>query len=72
MEVPRQGVEWELQLLVYATAVWDPSSQQRWDQTCNLMVTSWICFCCAAMGTPEKYIFVYAAQPLVFCCSSLT
>ena len=38
MQVPRLGAEWELQLLAYATATWDPShvcdlhhsSQQRW------------------------------------------
>ena len=25
------------------------------DRTCNLMVPSWICFCCAMMGTPEGF-----------------
>ena len=38
-----------------------PQPQQHWilnplnkarDQTCNLIVPSWICFCCAMMGTP--------------------
>ena len=41
------------------------SSWQHWilnplreakDQTRNLMVPSWICFCCAIMGTPECYL----------------
>ena len=28
------------------------------DQTHNLMVPSWICYCCAMLGTPRKdYIF---------------
>ena len=40
------------------------SSQQRWvlnplsetrDQTCNLMVPSWIRFCCARTGTPVNF-----------------
>ena len=71
MEVPRLGVELELQLLAYttATAMRDPSricdlhlsSWQCWifnplsrarDRTCILMDTSWVCFCCATMGTP--------------------
>ena len=38
------------------------SSQQRWilnplsearNRACNLMVPSWICFCCARTGTPR-------------------
>ena len=72
MEVPRLGIESELQLLAYttATAMPDPSrlcdlhqnSQQCWilnplskarDQTCELMDTSWIRFCCTMMGTPS-------------------
>ena len=69
MEVPRLGVQWELQLQATATAMLDPScvfnlhhsSQQHWilnplrearDQTCNLMVPSWIHFRCAMTGTP--------------------
>ena len=40
----------------------DPLSEAR-DRTYNLMVTSWICFCCATAGTPH----------LVFCsaCTNL-
>ena len=43
------------------------SSQQCWtlnplskarDRTRNLMVPSWICFCCAMMGTPQSLLFV--------------
>ena len=74
MEVPRLGVESELQLWAYttATATSDPScicdlhnsSQQRRiinplsesrDQTCILMDTSWIRFCCTTMGTPVSF-----------------
>ena len=74
MEVPRLGVESELQLLAYATATatQDPSyicdlhhilrqcqipyplSEAR-DQTCILMDTSRIHFCCATMGTPRMH-----------------
>ena len=76
MEVPRLGVESELQPLAYTTAIAMPdpshvcnlhlSAQQRWilnsmsearDQTCNLMVPSWICFCCATTGTPGRPFF---------------
>ena len=76
MEVPRLGVESELQLPAYtiATATRDPScvcdlhhsSWQCWilnplsearDQTCNLMVPSWICFHCTMMGTLRLLIF---------------
>ena len=35
MEVPRLGVKLELQLLAYATAMWDPS------HICNLCHSSW-------------------------------
>ena len=72
MEVPRLGVESELQLPAYAaaTATWDPSyvydhSWQRWilnplsearDQTRILMDTSWVCSCCTTMGTLERPI----------------
>ena len=67
IEVPRLGVESELQLPPYTTAaaVQDPnlhpSSWQRRilnslsearDRTCNLMVSSWIRFCFAMTGTP--------------------
>ena len=43
------------------------SSQQCWilnalrkarDQTCNLMVPSWICFCCTMTGTPKNSLIV--------------
>ena len=46
------------------------SSQQRWilnplsearDGTCNLMVPSQICFCCAATGTPKVAILINAS-----------
>ena len=71
LEIPRLGVQLELQLPAYttATATQDPccisdlhhSSQQcqilnllseARDQTCNLMVPSWIRFCCITIGTP--------------------
>ena len=71
MEVPRLGVQSELQLPAYttATATGDPShvcnlhhsSQQclilnllieARDRTRNLMVSSWIHFCCTTKGTP--------------------
>ena len=74
MEVPRLGVETELQLpaTAIATAREDPScvcdlhhsSRQCWtlnplseasNRSCNLMVTSQICFCCATMGTPPFF-----------------
>ena len=70
MEVPRIGVELEVQLLAYtkATAAQDPSSVcdlhhssrqcqiinplcEARDQTHNLMVTSWIRFCCTTRET---------------------
>ena len=71
MEVPRPGVQSQLQLPAYAraTATPDPShildlhhsswqcripnplSEAR-DRTCNLMVPSQMCFCCAMTGTP--------------------
>jgi len=74
MEVPRLGVQSELQLLAYATAtampdlscvcklhhsswqsrILNPLSEAR-DRTCNLMVPSRICFCCAIMGTPRSF-----------------
>ena len=72
MEVPRLGVELQLQLLAYTvvtatqdvSCLCDPhqSLRQSWilnplrearDRTCNLMVTSWICFCCTTTGTPK-------------------
>ena len=74
MEVPRRGAELELELLACTTAtamqdlshntayttaqVPNPLSEAR-DQTCILMVTRWICFHCATMGTPRLFIFVY-------------
>ena len=62
MEVPRLGVEWELQPLAYTTA-----HQQRWilnplskarGGTCVFMDASQIPFCCATMGTPAQGISV--------------
>jgi len=83
MEVPRPGVESELQLTAYAsaTAMPDPShtcdlhhsSRQRWilnplseanDQTCNLMVPSWILFCYAMVGTP---VYLFFTLSRLFC-----
>ena len=76
MEVPRLGVERELQLPAYTTAtampdlshvcdlhhssgqhqILNPLSKAR-DQTRNLTVPSWICFCCFITGTPcELYL----------------
>ena len=69
MEVPRLGVESELQWQAYATATWDLSHtcdlhhssrqlqilnplREARDQSCNLMVPSWIRFHCATTGTP--------------------
>ena len=66
MEVPRLGVQLELQLpaIATATATPDPSCVSLWqhqipdplskarDQTSILMDTSWIYFCCATEGTP--------------------
>ena len=40
---------WQCQIL-------NPQSEAR-DWTCNLMVTSWICFLCATMGTPKIALF---------------
>ena len=36
------------------------------DQTCNLMVPSWICFCCAMTGTPAMKYFKVKAHTLLF------
>ena len=82
MEVPRLGVESELQLLAYTTAIsrqdlscvctLHRSSRQcqilnllseARDRTHNLMVPSWIRFCCAMMGTPCSHIL----NPLRHC-----
>ena len=71
VEIPRLGIQSELQLLAYTIATAMPdlspvcnlhhSSGQCWilnplskagDGTRNLMVPSWIRFCCATMGTP--------------------
>ena len=55
MEIPKLGVELELQLPTYTTAtampIPNPLSKAR-DQTCILMDTSRIRFCCAMTGTP--------------------
>jgi len=80
MEVPRLGVELELQLPAYTTAtatqdlscICNPyhSSRQRWilnplievrDRTHNLLVPSWICFCCTTMGTRYQSLFLSMA-----------
>ena len=80
MEVPRLGVQWELQLP--ATATQDPShvcdlqhsSQQHWiinplsearDRTCNLMITSQIHFCCTTMGTLARLHYSLMLSPLL-------
>ena len=69
MEIPRLGVELELQLPAYTIATWDPScilNLYHSSEQCHilqplskarnlthiLMDTSWICFCCATVGTP--------------------
>ena len=48
MEIPRLGVQTELQLPAYTTTR---------DWTCILMDTSWIRFCWAMIGTPDLSIF---------------
>ena len=75
MEVPRMGVKLKLQPLATATPepsrVCDPhhSSQQcrilnplseARDQTCILMDTSQIHFCCATTGTPRHWVLYLA------------
>ena len=75
MEVPRLGVQLELQLPAYTTAtitrdpscvcdlhhssrqsqILNPLSEAR-DQTCNLMVLSWIHFLWTTTGTPEHIL----------------
>ena len=59
------------------------SSQQHWirnplskdrDQTCNIMVPSWIHFCCATTGSPFFFVivvgffclFVFRAAPMAY------
>ena len=74
MEVPRLGVESELQLLAYttATATRDPSRVCHLhpsSEQCQILnslseVPSQICFCCATMGTPEKKL-MYLENRLV-------
>ena len=62
MEVPRLGAELELQLPAYTTAtaiqhwILNPLREAR-DGTRNLMVTSWICFCCTTTGTPIAHSY---------------
>ena len=70
MEVPRLGVESELQLPAFktATATSDPSRISDLHHTsrqCQMLnpltearVTSWICFCWTIMGTPEILNFI--------------
>ena len=69
MEVPRLGVQSELQLTAYTTAtamcdlscIWDSSEKcqvpdpmsEARDQTHIFMYTRWICFCYATTGTPQ-------------------
>ena len=59
MEVPRLGVESEPQ-----SAMLDPQpTEQGRDQTCILVDTDRVHFCCATRGTPKQRIFehlVYA------------
>ena len=82
MEIPRLGVELELQLPAYTTAtampdlscicelhhssqqcqILNPLSEAR-DQTHNLMVPSWICFCCATMEMPNKISCINKRTP---------
>ena len=81
LEVPRLGIESELQPLAYTRAIAMPdpscifdlhhSSRQRRihnplskarDQTCNLMVPSWICSRCVMTGTPI-YILMFSSGP---------
>jgi len=82
MEVPRLGVELELQLQAYTTAtsmpdpncvcdlyhsswqcqILNPFNEARY-WTCNLMVPSQICFCCATMGTPAKILLRIFSPP---------
>ena len=73
MEVPRLGVELELQLPAYTTAtamwhvnhvcnlhhsLWQCWSEAR-DWTCSLMDTSWVCFHWVTMGIPGFLLFVF-------------
>ncbi len=44
---------WQYQIL-------NPLSEVR-DQTCNLMVTSWICLCWSTTGTPRRYLWPFRA-----------
>ena len=49
-----QGSNWSYSCLHHSLQqhqILNPLSKAR-DQTCNLMVTSQICFCCATTGTP--------------------
>lgn len=76
MEVPRLGVELELQMLAYttATATRDPSHTAHWqcwipdslskarDQTRILMDPSWIHFCCAMTGILQTISFFKKLQ----------
>ena len=77
MEVPRLGVESELQLLVYTVAkamqdpgficdLWqlqilNPLSEAR-DLTLILMVPSRVCFRCATIGTPRSWVLILFAS----------
>ena len=70
MEIPRLGVEllahttatWNLSRVCdlyhssWQRQIPNPLSEAR-DQTHVLMVTSWIFFCCATIGTPYKNSF---------------
>ena len=51
------------------------SSWQRWilnplskakDQTCNLKIPSYICFCCATMGTPLFFILLFYCSGIFY------
>ena len=60
--------------------IFNPLSEAR-DRTCNLMVPSWIRFCCATIGTPYYCFFLFLfkwphlqhtkfpSQKLNLCCS---
>ena len=46
-----------------------PLSEAR-DRTHNLMVPSWVHFCCATLGTPDLSVFKSVSISLPFCCCS--
>ena len=48
------GRIWDLHHSSWRHQILSPLSKAR-DRTCNLVVPSQICFCCATMGTPVSY-----------------